>query len=208
MEAHRPLGISCAAGLVLAMMSAATTLGQVQCRMTDFGTLPGCASMSADEINNCGQVFAIEGGSLSDPVGIDSRQLLFGVIVVAIILLLWFGRSRVRCGGHRLVKLCVLAIILGPLAGACFAGLWVMFGDVDPLDRPYGIANFITLGTFAGLLVAVLMGITGMIVRKEQERVCQHNREDTAESPSDSPIRRDVVDSFGRITLVMMAARF
>ena len=77
-----------------------------------------------------------------------------------------FGRSWTVgpvLAGVRLLGLCVLALVLGPLAATGLAGLAVMFGDVNPLDRSWLVRSFACVGTLAGVIAAVLIGIIGGI---------------------------------------------
>ena len=60
--------------------------------------------------------------------------LLFGVLIVVGIIAVFLHRKRgLKCRG--LLPLCVLTLVLGPLAGAGLASLTILFGGVHPLDR-------------------------------------------------------------------------
>lgn len=94
--------------------------------------------------------------------GVLCGGLVIGVAVVAAILAAFLG-SKPRLNWRRLVRMCVLTLILGPLAGAGSAGLAVVFGDVNPLDRWWLLSGFTIVGTVAGAIAAGLMGIIGAI---------------------------------------------
>jgi poly(3-hydroxybutyrate) depolymerase len=96
------------------------------------------------------------------PPGVFYGGLLTGAIAVAAILWAFLG-TKPRLGWRRLIGLCIFALVLGPVASAGLACLTVMFGDVDPLDRSWLIRGFACVGTVAGVVVAVLIGIIGGI---------------------------------------------
>ena len=98
----------------------------------------------------------------SPPAGVFYGGLLVGVMVVAAIL--WaFLSPNAEFGWRRLLAFCVVAVVLGPLVSVGLAGLNVVFGDVSPLDRWWIVSNFISVGTFAGMIAAVLIGVIGSI---------------------------------------------
>ena len=123
----------------------------------------------------------------------SGEGLLIGMTVVAAILTVFLG-SKVRLDWRRLRRLCVLAFVLGSLAGAGVAVFAVVFGDVHPLDRWHLGSGILIVGTVAGLIVAVLMGIIGTIQIMRRSYACQHEHSGTAESPHGGSTPGEVVD--------------
>lgn len=111
--------------------------------------------------------------------------LLIGVALAVVILMVFLG-SKVRLGWPRLLRLCLLTVALGLLAGAGVALCAVVFGDVHPLDRWRLVAGIIVVGAVAGLTVAVLIGIIGAIQIMRRRCACWHEHGGTAESPPGS----------------------
>jgi MFS family permease len=119
------------------------------------------------------------------PPNVFYGGLLIGVTVVAAIIAAFLGSKR-RLGWRRLLGLCVLTLILGPLAGAGLAGLAVAFGDVNPLDKWRLISSLTILGTVAGVIATILMGIIGGIRLMRWGCACRHEHGGTAKSPHGS----------------------
>jgi ABC-type glycerol-3-phosphate transport system permease component len=119
------------------------------------------------------------------PPSVFYGGLLIGVAVVAAILAAFLG-SKHRFGWHRLLGLCVLALILGPLAGASLAGLAIVLGGVNPLDRWWLLSSLTILGTVAGVMATILMGIIGGIRLMGRGCACRHEHGGTAKSPPGS----------------------
>ena len=126
--------------------------------------------------------------------------LLIGLVIVAMSVGV-FLRRKPDLGWRRLLGLCVLAFVLGPLAGTGVAVLTVVFGDVHPLDRRWLVSSFIIVGTVAGVIVAVLMGsigtiqVVGLGCSGQHEhggtagKRCQEPLPTPTASPTDAPVR-------------------
>jgi hypothetical protein len=82
-------------------------------------------------------------------------------------------------GMCRVLRLCVLALILGPVAAAGLAAFAILFGVTDP-DR-WQVTSFV--GIVAGVMGALLLGIICMIWEMGRGRVRRHEHGGTVESP-------------------------
>lgn len=101
--------------------------------------------------------------------------LLVGLLIVAVITDL-FLRRKPGLTRRGLLRLCVLILVLGPLAGVGLAGLMILFGNVHPLDR-WGLVSALTIvGFVASAIASSLMGVIGTI--RIQSRGCpgQHKQ--------------------------------
>jgi hypothetical protein len=108
--------------------------------------------------------------------------LLIGLMIVAGIVVVFIARTA-RWTRQRLLRLCVLALVLGPLIGVGVA-LPVLLGE-DPSDRWSVTFSLIIVGTVAGVASAIVMGFIGVAMGRGCST--QHEHDDTAGSPPDDP---------------------
>ncbi|MEN6450607.1 MAG: hypothetical protein ABFC96_08965 [Thermoguttaceae bacterium] len=77
-----------------------------------------------------------------------------GLILVAL-LVLAFLRCSMQAKSSRRIVLGGLALIAGPVVGAAVAGLMLVFGNVQPLDRVWVLQSLTLVGAVAGALGAL-----------------------------------------------------
>ena len=118
---------------------------------------------------------------IASPPGVFYAGLLIGITVVAAILTAFLCGKR-RFGWRRLL-LCVLTLILGPLAGALLGGLTIMFNDAHPLDRWPTVISFTSVGAVAGVVAAMWIGITSLFQGLKRSCCRQREHNGTSKSP-------------------------
>ena len=95
------------------------------------------------------------------PVGFLFVLLIAGLFVTA-------TRTRAkRSERDRRAGLGLIAILGGPLVGACLAWLTNTLGDVHPLDVRYTYVVFTVIGGIAGMLAGIVFGITGLLCQRD-----------------------------------------
>ena len=68
--------------------------------------------------------------------------------------------ERRRC--YRPLVLSALAFASGPVIGLLLATLTVLLSDVPPMDRAYTFGVFTLIGTFAGVIGAILVAVVAL----------------------------------------------
>lgn len=119
------------------------------------------------------------------PPGQFYAGLVIGLTLVVASLMAFLGRKP-GFGLRQFVGISILALMLGPLAGAGVATIGLLFGDVHPLDRWWLVSCITLVGTIAGAIAGVLMGITGVLQILRRRCACQHEHGGRAESPPGS----------------------
>ena len=71
------------------------------------------------------------------------------------------GRSVTTETKRRLLKLPLIALIVGPLFGFVLASMVIWLGDVAPIDRAYTCGVFGLIGTVAGVIAAGVFAMIG-----------------------------------------------
>jgi hypothetical protein len=85
--------------------------------------------------------------------------IALGLVLVAAIAI---RRRPFQCW-RELLTLCSFTLTLGPIVGAAMAGLLVVFGRVDSLDRWYMTFSFALVGLIASVIVTLTFAVIGAI---------------------------------------------
>jgi hypothetical protein len=96
------------------------------------------------------------------PPQVFYSHLAIGILAVSAIIAV-FVRKRPGFGWRNLLRLCIIMLLAGPLAGAWAACIAIVFGAVCPQDR-WWLASVLTeLGAIAGLIAVAITGVVGVV---------------------------------------------
>lgn len=93
---------------------------------------------------------------------ICSAFILF-ILVIAGIFVAATSRSRTRNEQNRRAGLGIMAIVCGPLVGACLAWLTCEWGSVLTADVKHTYAAFIKIGSLAGFIAGTFFAVTATL---------------------------------------------